>query len=201
MKKLILALVLAYCPFVTASELDDIGTSIGPAVAGQQIPATIVVRLDRTTNKVEILEVGKAVPADRKLAAQLASAPFKAVTLDTALAGTAGKEELSSTSSWGFGFRRPFFGFNRPYHGYGAFRPFVNALAPSYAYAGYNYAYQPYYSYNYGNYSYAYCNPPVQTFAATCGCPPPAVDPCSCNPGIYGNAGFGYGSNPYWQWR
>lgn len=210
MNKMILAALLAYCPFVSANELDE-APAVGSRVAPATIPATIVVRMDRTTQKLEVLEVGQAIPADNKLAAKLAKAPFKTVAIDTQLAGAAGQEEVSSTSSWGFGFRQPFYGFNRPYYGgyrpaayyrpfapaYG-FRPYVRALAPRYAYAGYSYAYEPYYSYNYGNHSYAYCNPPVQTFAASqCACPP-AYSACDCGgSSYYGNAGY----NPYWNWR
>lgn len=213
MKKLILAAVLAYGPMTFASELDEVKGS-----SQVTIPATIVIRMDRTTNQMEVLEVGRKIPADKTLASKLATAPFKALSVDGKLAGVASANEadhVSSTSSWGFGFRnpafgfrRPFYGWNRPYVGFNGFNPYINSLAPSYAYAGVNYAYNPYYSYNYGNYSYAYCQPPVQAVAAQCGAcytPQPAYCGCDGQVGIYGGAyaqpyGQPYAGARYWNW-
>lgn len=194
------------CKLAVAASLSFAGvalaktTSVAPPKKAP-IPSTIVVKKNLKTGQTSVLNVGKPIPANKKLLGKLKSAPFQAVTVDGQLTGKLpGKEKdiISSKSAWYLGFGS---GNYTPQHGYGHgghhhHRPHNSYrwTNPSFYYGSHAYSYRPYYSYTSAGYSYSYCKP---TYAY------------SCNTN-YQNCGSAYtypadywatsGNNYYWSW-
>ncbi len=223
MNKILLVLAFAYCPLVSAHELDSevtASTSVGPAQAAA-LPQTIVIRRNVKTGQVEYLNVANKIPANKALAAKLESAPFQSLSVDGDLTSTMAaneKDAVSSTSSWGFGFTRPGFGFGRPGFGYARPAYGYGYARPAYGY-GYTRPYNGYYNnyrsyvsayapaYYYGGSAYAYnpyytYNTGAYQYAY---CDTPVQQAYNCSPGYscaggyapsYANSGY----NNYWRW-
>ncbi len=111
----------------------------------KSLPGTVVVRVQDGTGVIEIAQAKETL----KPKALTNDLSFRAVKMDTAYAyskdgGSSPLAELDQDrgqETWYFyvGYRGGFY-------------------YPSYWYAGYSYAYRPYYSYWYGGYAYSYYN-------------------------------------------
>jgi hypothetical protein len=133
------AAVLAFGPTAQAqSELDNEKSVTNEQVQlSQDLPATLVVRVNEATNEVAVMHSAQAIEANPAVAAELAQkADFKAMKLDGSMVGELDRD--SSKSSWYFCFPR------------------YNYSYPTYSYFGYNYNYSNYYNYNHGGYRYSY---------------------------------------------
>ena len=136
-----LSLTVAKATPAFAGELDNEASVTNQAALAKDLPATLVVRINKTTNAVEVMNTKNILKKESINPAQMAAKTFVPMNGKEKISGT----ELdgdSSSSSWYFGF------------------PSFNFFSPSYYYGGYNYGYTPYYNYGYGNYNYYYYSNP-----------------------------------------
>ncbi len=113
----------------------------------RDLPATVVVRHNRATNRLEVLHSNERLSGSAATVGALANARWVPVELNKPVRNELDRD--TSRSSWFFslGFN-PFFyfnlGYSNPYYYY----------VPSYYYGGYSYSYMPYYYYGYAPYNY-----------------------------------------------
>lgn len=185
MKHILIAVMFFATQLTYAGELDDEQAIIERSALAKTLPGSVVIRTALKDGKVEVLPVNQRLPADKSAAKVLAKAPFKPVSIDTQLAGTAADtDSISSTPSWFFGLGLAALGIGLGAYALGrssayasapayyggvyapAYEPFYGrpSYAPYYGHGGYTYDYRPYYAYDYGGYRYGYySNPYVQT--------------------------------------
>jgi hypothetical protein len=113
----------------------------------RDLPATVVVRVNRNTNAIEVLHSRDHLAATPETISSISSSRFAPIELNKPVRGELDRD--TSRSSWFFSLGlNPFFSVNLGY-GPGAY------YAPYYSYYNYSYAYNPYYYY-YTPYSYGY---------------------------------------------
>lgn len=134
----ILAIVLmtfgsaSLTPLAQANELDNENLVINEqAVLAQNLPATVVVRVNEASGEAQVLESARALTAIETEKSSLAAANFKSLPK-----APNELDQASSTASWYAWYPRGYY------------------FAPTYYYSGYTYGYRNYYSYSYYGYSY-----------------------------------------------
>ncbi len=174
LKSLLIVSIFCYGNLLFAGELDNEKNVIEQAkkTLAKDLPAMVVVRINETTQNVEVFHSDSFIPKEESLSfAKTHGDVFKPLT-EKQKRGELDSD--SSRSSWFFGLR---WGFGhdrdngRGYHGGGYsggrynggyYNAYPNYYYPNYNYYGYNYQYL--------NYSYSYC----------------------------GGYGYYYYRNPYW---
>lgn len=135
----LLGLALTVSTSAFAGELDnESNVTNQQAQLATDLPATLVIRVNETTQDIEVLHSNNALPAGEaaKAVVDQHASEFKKIDVKSGMTGEL--ERDSSRSSWYFCF------------------PTYNWYSPSYYYYGYSYSYSQYYWYNWGGYNYYY---------------------------------------------
>jgi hypothetical protein len=152
---IVLALALASQAGFAANELDQESNVTNIAARAQDLPQTVVIRVNNKTGEQEIVEINTVLGEKELTAKEIEQLAFKKFEVDAKYASTTLNEidRDGARESWYYyvGYYPYAYGYY-PY-GYGY------SYYPNYYYAGYTYPYYGYYGYNYYNYSYYYYRP------------------------------------------
>jgi len=102
MKNIVLVLsvlILGYSN-AQAQELDNEKIVINQKVLAKELPKTLVVRINRSTNEVEVLHLNEALPPDASSMARIEKSEFKTVSANQKPAKELDRD--GSVSSWAF---------------------------------------------------------------------------------------------------
>lgn len=153
---IVLALALASQAGFAANELDQESNVTNIAARAQDLPQTVVIRVNNKTGEKEIVEMKTALSEKELSAQEMEKLAFKKFEVDEKYASATLNEvdRDAARESWYY-----YVGYY-PY-GYGyAYNPYAYSYYyPTYYYGGYYYPYSAYYGYNYYNYSYYYYRP------------------------------------------
>ena len=142
MKKIFLIALGAL--FVTAAQTfasdelnnEDSVTNVEMRALAKDLPATVVVRVNKDDNSVAVFQSKDELAANASSKETVLAANFTAMGAKDTLSEI---DQDGSSKAW-----------------YQFYFNYYNYYYPSYNYYGYNYNYSPYYSYNYNNYYYYY---------------------------------------------
>jgi hypothetical protein len=154
---IVLALALASQAGFAATELDQESKVTNIAARAQDLPQTVVIRVNNKTGEKEIVEMTTALSEKELSAQEVEKLAFKKFEVDEKYASTTLNEvdRDAARESWYY-----YVGYYPYSYGYG-YNPYAYGYSyyPNYYYGGYYYPYSAYYGYNYYNYSYYYYRP------------------------------------------